>query len=605
VRLWNKRILFALIFSVPFVVLAFYDYFILENIYVLELNDNSAGNYNGGLGWLTLDVWTTPHHPAIFFQQLTGVLVLLSGIYPEDMDVFMILANITNVCVFISAGLIAANACFRLGLGYFDSFVLGLLVASMPAVINGATQWGPYTLLAPLFLAFGIIFYEHYCASTASRPNVWLVYTSLGFLVGLYFPSLALFGIIGFLILVKCFSLSSDELDQWLGFGQSPPSQRLRISTYSALAIFFASLYTIKFYFHLWPDADMYFYSWTGIAAGFGVALALSSVCAFIAYRIEPLVGRMGRLVPGVLGPFVWGWLLSANLLMPYWLYSAEGAFKHRSGLILPDTFETILSVYFSHHWHWFLILPLACSVFACIRFAKRPLRESSGDLIIITLGSGVVVATTIAAVRSMLTEEAIPEFPGHFGWISRYFLATITAISIAYIWTKHSSTELYRRLAIGLVIGISAASFYQYRDMLMKVLPEAHATLESTSSAIKQHLSAYPDGRIVCVHARLPEVCFSGYAWRHSRHPRSMASLPPRSLMEGAACYIRKYPTSCREMESELVKTGCTSQTGPALIISEAKDTHPIMQIDQPITKLPFYDKGRSILLVNCPRKN
>jgi hypothetical protein len=551
-----------------------FDVRVLGRVYALEYNDAAAGGYGAGLDWLTLHAWPTPYHPAYLFHQSTAILVALAGIYPADLNGFQAGVLVVNALVHFLSGLWAAGAARRIDLGMVDAATLGILVVAMPSVLVYASQWAPYVMLASLITAFTIVVFELFVADRNPRARWWSAGIGIGLIAGLYFPAVSIAVALIAAVFGRVALSSPRQADQWLGFGDGPPSVRLAIVTYLVICATGAAQGTLQTCFHLFPNWRIYDYDWDALAISFLVAMLVSVAPTIAILWSERHLGRWGRVIPGAAAPTLIGWLIAANVMAPFWRYAAEGALRSRSGVITMDRAHLVFFRFFEHFWNVLIVLALVVLLIAAMRAVVQKNRAIA---LLSFSGIAVCLLNLGAAMRTLVETPAVAVDAGRFGQGPRVFICALLTVTMAYLVMRTYPARLVRRATLAVVLFFAAASFWQDAAILGPATQRVKETVDKINATTTLHLRTNESPRVLCVNSRIPEECAMAYAFDHSRYPRARAILPPPQIKDGAVCLVRgNVSGDCQKAEEIWHRAACGPRNGPMLISEERAESDP-----------------------------
>lgn len=343
----------------------------------------------------------------------------------------------------------------------------------------------------------------------------------------------------------------------------------------------------------------MYAYHWDGLLVSFGIAMAVSAVPTLAIAYLARRLGRWGELLPAAIGPTIWGWILSANVLLAYWPYSAEGALFARA--VGSGTFDIASQLDKLSEYAWTLlpILVLALVPWAAWHAWRRRAIDDPGWVFVL-VGFTMIASTALGGLRTFADQPSLAEAPGTFGLPMRVFLGWIAAVSIGYLWVR--LTLRYSALATArvIVLAVLATSLWHYYNLMGPAVADVRAFAAHADTLAERNIVEH-DGQVLCARARIPKDCALAYAFNHSRYPGSVAVLPPPPVRDDAVCYIKIRSTisDCLQAERAWARSGCARRQGRLLV---AQEVSPETQFgpDVPVETGPFYNQRMA--LMSCP---
>lgn len=531
-------------FLLPFLLFLVVDQLLGRQSYSFP-NDNIPGFFGMGLNVASGSVLYF-HHPAVFFQEVVGLLAWLSLDAPS-LDRFYWLGLVTQLLMVGATAVLAGFFACRLALPGWCMALLSLAVTIMPTV----ALYGPlYVTYVPCAFLAVTVALGFCCLSVEAEPPGWVVawtFSALGFLAANLLLGLVLVAGIGAAVLAL--AVAEGWRTTLVRVATPPPGRLMAIVQALAWVVFLVALIDL-------------------VRTLFGLRLPVVQrwlAAAIFGLPLWLLVGKsiLRGVRDGAFGHLLFGWLVGANLLAPRWGTLAKDTLGNKGNasphLPIGGVWQQADPMRFLSAWHWHLLLPatavaaIVLLVLAVSQKRNRVQLLAAGVFTLVALCANVIIAADVSFLRPSLGLR-------QFGQESRYFLMSVGALAVAAVVSFRFGGWLRWAAAATLMAG-SLLSLMDYAAVTRVVWPAAERREHTLQALIDRHLAAVPTNQVVCIGTVQPRPCAMLYGYANYRTPKSAAILSRDSLAGGRVRFARNSDAVC-------VDGACS---GELLIIAES----------------------------------
>jgi hypothetical protein len=522
-------------YALPFLFVMAYDSFIMERSIILANNDSVLAMIGQGLNVLTGEAIPYSHHPAYLIQELSAVLLAMSGTTPDaaTVDTFFRLGILTHVLVVFVAAWWAAVLSLRQGMGPGSILVVAVVTASMPTMILFSAHFSIYFLLAVFFPPMAIAL-----RAVFTRPDndAFTVFTAF-FGVGLAISILLLSAVIAAPVvaaLITClFRDSAEALGDRFAQPIDPRARSRKLKVFLGLwsvTVFVTTIGLLDITRDFSPRFLLSF-EWQAtkiILLAIVVAVIVTGGTFFLIRRHDTI-----RILSTQVGlPVLAGVLLGTNVFAVYFPTVLYQVATQASRGFQPDLLVAFLGY---HWWHGAILFCIGAALVSLAGRLVRRTRPTTDDLFLwIFAGLGTLLSVLLAAGPAADYASQV-----QFGLASRFAIAIIAMVVVTVLWIADSQRIIVRNLVYVSLLSLSALSFLEYVGTIGPDVERRREIVADLDAVTTQFLASNPNGVVLCPRNEVSSVCMAGYAFNRARTRESLKKLPSEWLFDGRVRYL------------------------------------------------------------------
>jgi hypothetical protein len=500
-----STLLYLFIFLFPFFFLSFFNY--IENVtYFSFYNDATASYYAMGVSWLAgIYPKLYFHQPAFFFQELSAIMVILTGWPDVNLNSFNTIGILINLFFISIVGIWVSFISRMYSIGLLNVLIIGFLISSFPITTLCISIWSfnipVIMLLVPISIIF---FYEQNNVSIHSKISYFI----LGFIIANYFLGLVILIsiIVRYIIKRKILSPLFFDLKKWKTY------------IYITFPLFLLSI--------TWTYVGTIDAEYQQIRV-----IIISFICIFLLLYFVLIYFLVKKYELDFLSYLMIGWCIGVNLFAVPWFISLYVSFFSTGGtsIIINESYNTylVLSNFFLlNPWHWFLII---IPLFSLILIFDKMNYKSN---IICLIFPFIILFLNAYLVKNVILNidyEYFNEFR-NYGLISRYFIISLVPLIYLYLFfcSKHILINYFINL---LVLFLCIYTLITYKNNLTDHISAVNSDLKDLNNYISNHLSDNEINEVYYVSTIYPEKASTLYALNTYRREQSKNILFINSL--------------------------------------------------------------------------
>ena len=585
-QIFNKRQIIPIsIFVSPFIIQLIIDTFLFEIKYYFFTTDGTESAFGMGLGWVKgLIPLPLLHHPDYFFQQISALMVLITGIPENNLFLFnQIGITINIIFLFFSAYWISLLS-EKLKLNNKIIFIISILSASMPTIQIYLNIWNfyfPWTILLP---ALGLSIVAISLDLLKDKKIIRLTYFIFGFIVACYTANLIL--LISWLFYSLYQKIRQGENLNLFLMQYKKVAKNL---SYILLPLLIMSSFwvLITYILHL-PDLTRYYC----------ISILVIVLLVYIIYLIQ----NRKKLFVSNLSIGILGWIIGTNVMASLWFVSLkEMVHISSSGSsisisnILPDIINRLSSNFNPYYiynflkedpWHYLLpFVMLFCAI--SILFYKKLNKNSDYKFFVFII---CIFMINIFLVGSSAFRNYYEMPPSQYGLRSRYFLILLFPISGLILYVHKNFQNYLKTIFLSFVCILSLISYLNYFFITYELSVNTKNVISNINRIINNHLNEDSLNKIYYV--RNVHTANAGllYSLNNYRPQKSLKYWQKISINNGREIYLHGKTEFLAVWNSKKVNHGLfihKGETTPQRILNTSKTLYWYSEKDLFVSKI------------------